>query len=136
MRVPGYDFKGTRYIAALVDLNKDGVQEAIVYFTDSCGSGGCDMLILSHQNGKYKVLMSAAVTRLPIRILNTKSNGWHDVAMQVAGGGIQGYEEILSFNGKSYSTSTTVSPEGKSNYGEVPGKILIPYSAKDQPLFP
>ena len=136
VRVPGYDFKGTRYIAAFVDLNKDGIQEAIVYFTDSCGSGGCDMLILAHQNGRYAALMSTAVTRLPIRVLNTESNGWHDVAMQVAGGGVQGYEEILSFDGKSDTTNTTVSPKGKSNYGEVPGKILIPYSAKDRPLFP
>lgn len=128
----------TRYSSAFVDLRNDGVQEVIVYLTGAawCGSGGCRMLILAPEGGTYRVITHTTVTRLPIRVLNTKTNGWHDLAVQVAGGGIQGFEAILAFNGKSYPENPSVAPARESPYGKLSGKVAIPSDARDQALYP
>ncbi len=100
--------KTTRYAAALVDLKDDGKQEAIVYFIGAnwCGSGGCSCLILAPDGSSYDVITQTSVTQLPIRVLSTKTNGWHDLAVGVAGGGIQpGYEARLRFDGSTYPTN-------------------------------
>jgi hypothetical protein len=78
VRDPYYDYKTTRYFAAFVNLRDDGPQQVIVYFTDrrSCGSSGCTTLILSPEGSSYKVVTSIPAARPPIRILDTKSNGW------------------------------------------------------------
>lgn len=85
---PHYDYKATRFIAAFVDLRDDGARQVIVYFTDLhfCGSGGCKTLILEPDGGSYTIVTSMTITRPPICILKTKSNGWHDISVFVAGG--------------------------------------------------
>jgi len=135
---PAYDDRTVRYVAAFVDLKDDGVRQAIVYFTDrdSCGSGGCATVILEPIGSSYKIVTELTIVRRPIRVLETKSNGWHDLGVIVAGGGIQmGYEAILPFDGKSYPTNPTVPPAKKSD-GKAKGIIVIAYDAKDVPLFP
>jgi hypothetical protein len=48
--------KTTKYLAAFVDLNGDGVNEAIVYVIGRswCGTGGCNMLILARDGNSWK----------------------------------------------------------------------------------
>lgn len=79
----------TEFFPAFVDLNDDGIKEAIVYLTgrDLCGSGGCSTLILVPKGSSYKVITRILITRPPIRVLTTKSNGWHDIAVQVGAEG-------------------------------------------------
>jgi len=127
----------TRYSSAFVDLKGDGTKEVIVYISGRawCGSGGCVALILIPEGTSYGVVTETTVTRLPIRILNTKSNGWHDISVVVAGGGIQpGYEAILSFDGKTYPSNPTVAPARRSS-GEIQGKIVLPVTAEEQLLY-
>jgi hypothetical protein len=134
---PFYDYKATRYISAFVNLKGDGTRQVIVYFTDkySCGSGGCTALILAPEGLSYKVITSITIARLPIRVLTTKSNGWHDISVWVHGGGVQpGYEAILSFDGKTYPRNPTV-PPARPLLKKVPGRVVIPYEAEDTPLF-
>ncbi len=78
----------TLYFAAFVDLKDDGTREAIVYLMNDgwCGSGGCTTLVLAPTNSSYKIVSKITITRPPIRVLVTKSNGWHDIAVQVQGG--------------------------------------------------
>lgn len=128
----------TRYSSALVDLKDDGTKETIVYLTgrDWCGSGGCVMLILVPEGKSFRIVTETTVTRLPIRVLESKSNGWHDISVVVAGGGIQpGYEAILSYDGETYPTNPTVPPARQSNQ-KTRGKTVIPTKASDQPLYP
>ncbi len=104
---------GLSYVAAFVDLRDDGTQEAIVYLTDrnSCGSGGCTTLVLEPIGSTFKVVTEMTITRRPIRVLKSKSNGWHDLSVIVAGGGIQAaYEAKLSFDGTTYPSNPTVPP--------------------------
>jgi len=131
--------KTTRYFTAFVDLKDDGKQEAIVYPTDStggwCGSAGCTTLVLVPNNSSYKIVSRIVTTRPPIRVLVTKSNGWHDLSVRVQGGGIlRAYEAKLSFNGKSYPFSPS-SPRAQRLVGKVAGQVLVPLGAEGTPLY-
>lgn len=127
----------TRYAAAFVDLKDDGEQDAVVYLIDSkwCGSGGCSCLILAPAGTSYKVITKTTVTRLPIRVLPTKTNGWHDLAVGVAGGGIQpGYEARLRFDGSTYPSNPTVPPALRLK-ADINGKTVIPAESAGIPLY-
>ena len=128
------DRTNTRYLSATADLNGDGKPETIVYIVSNtwCGSGGCTLLILTTQNAHYKVITRTTVTQLPVRLLPTKTNGWQDLAVFVAGGGIlPGYEAKLVFNGKTYPRNPTVGP-AKKLPPHTPGTTLIQQGTQSQ----
>ncbi len=114
------DRKLTRYDHALSDLNGDGRPEALVYAwqgreggrdVNLCGSGGCNLTVLSLTPTGYRVVSTISITRPPIRVLAGMSNGWHDLSVLVAGGGIQpGYRARLRFDGKGYPANPSVAP--------------------------
>lgn len=123
----------TRYSVALVDLNGDKRPEAVVYAmstsaggqqSDLCGSGGCDLYVLSLTPAGYRQISDISVTRAPIRVLPTTMHGWRDLGVTVAGGGIiKGYEAKLRFDGRSYPTNPTVPPALRLK--TTIGKVLI-----------
>lgn len=129
----------TRYSVALVDLNGDNRAEALVYAmstsaggqqSDLCGSGGCDLYVLSLTPAGYRQVSDISVSRAPIRVLPTITHGWRDLSVTVAGGGIiKGHEARLRFDGRSYPTNPTVSPALSLKI--TTGKVLI---ANDPPL--
>jgi len=125
------DDKTIQYSRAFVDLNGDGTLEVIVYITGqhSCGSGGCNTLILTPKDSSYRVVTSITITRPPIRVLTTKSNGWHDITVQVQGGGIvRAYEAKLSFNGKTYPHNPSI-PPARRLAEKVAGEEVVPVTA-------
>lgn len=129
--------KTTRYAAAFVNLNDSGKRQVIVYFTDrhSCGSGGCQTLILDPHGSSFKVITSLAIGWPPIRVLNATTNGWHDIALWVRGGGIRpGYEARLQFDGNTYPRNPSVPPALPLS-GTVAGTVVIPASPKITPLY-
>jgi hypothetical protein len=68
-------------------------------------------------------------------VLNTKSNGWHDISVVVAGGGIQpGYEAVLSFDGKTYPSNPSTPPARRLD-GKAEGEIVIPVKVESTPLY-
>jgi len=67
-------------------------------------------------------------------MLNTKSNGWHDISVVVAGGGIAGYEAILPFDGKTYPSNPSVPPARRS-IEKIQGETVISVTAQEQPLY-
>ena len=50
-----------------------------------CGSGGCPTLILEREADSYKVVTRTTVTRPPIKVLPTISNGWRSISVWVQG---------------------------------------------------
>jgi hypothetical protein len=129
--------RSTRYSSAIVDLKEDGAKEVIVYITGRtwCGSGGCRMLILAPEGTSYRVVTETTITRPPIRVLTTKSNGWHDISVVVAGGGIQpGYEAILAFDGSTYPSNPSM-PPARQLEGKAAGKIVIPVKVEGTSLY-
>jgi hypothetical protein len=129
------DREPTRYTSAFVDLKDDGSKEVVVYVTGDfwCGSGGCMTLILEHKGSSFKVVSKMMTTLLPIRALTTKSNGWHDISVMArvwyGEGNVYSREQKLSFNGKSYRTSTQRSVE------KLAGEVVIPATEEGTPLY-
>ncbi len=119
--------KSPSYKMAFIDLNDDGVLEAVVYLMGEnwCGSGGCTTLILKKSKCSWKVVSKITLTHLPIRALADHHNGWHDLGVWVQGGGIiEGYEADLKFNGLRYPTNPTVLPARQLNLVSQ-GSVLI-----------
>jgi len=94
------------------------------------------MLILAPEGASsFKVVTKTTITRLPIRVLATKSNGWHDISVVAAGGGVQpGYDAILSFDGKTYPSNPSTSPAGRLE-GKVEGKTVMPVTTEGKLLY-
>lgn len=127
----------TRFTSALVDLKDDGTKEVIVYLSGRgwCGSGGCVMLTLAPDGGSYRVVTKTTVTRLPIRVLTTKSNGWHDITVIARINGIELlYEAVLVFDGKTYPSNPTVLPAHRLS-GQVQGRVVITATTKDHGVY-
>jgi hypothetical protein len=122
---------------AFVDLNNDGIQEAIVYVLgDWCGSGGCTTFILERQDASYRVVSKITITQLPIRVLVNRSHGWRSIGVGVQGGGIQpGYEAELRFDGKSYPTNPSVAPAQRMG-PDRSGDVVISSRSEKKPLYP
>jgi hypothetical protein len=130
------DDKDTRYVATFRDLNGDGIPEALVYLQgrDSCGSGGCNLLILQRAGNSWKVVTTMTITNPPIRVLNNTVKGWHSLGVWVAGGGIRsGYEAEMRFNGTKYPGNPSVPPAIKTK-SDSPGEVVIRSSANAKPL--
>jgi hypothetical protein len=125
-----------RYVAAFVDLNDDGVKEVIVHVTcqSLCGTGGCPTLVLVPIQSSFRIVSRIPITRPPIRVLERKSNGWHDLTVSVQGGGIQpGYEADLPFDGENYATNPTVPPARRLS-AKTAGRVVISDKAIGTPL--
>ena len=108
----------TRYAFALADLNGDGRPEALVYplandeaaaqglEANLCGSGGCNLYVLALTPAGYRRITAVSIVQLPVRVLPTRSHGWNDLGVRVAGGGIlPGYEARLRFDGRRYPSN-------------------------------
>ncbi len=127
----------TRYIAVFRDLNGDGVPEALAYLVGNewCGSGGCTLFILSKNETSWKIVSRITITRPPVRMLQAVSNGWHDLGVQVGGGGIrQPYEAEIPFNGKKYASNPTAPPAHRASKNAV-GEVVIPSLEAAKALF-
>lgn len=101
------------FLSAETDLNGDGRDEVVVHVTsrDYCGSGGCVTLVLQRTGQGYRTVMRASVTRPPIRVLETRHQGWKDIGVTVSGGGAgPAYEAALAFDGRRYPSNPTTPP--------------------------
>ncbi len=126
-----------RVSVATVDLLGNGTQETLVYLRsqDWCGTGGCPLLVLRRDGASFKVMSKTTITRLPILILPTRSHGWSDLGVTVAGGGVmRAYVARLPFDGSGYSRNPTMPPARRVR--DLHGAIVIPADDPGEPLFP
>jgi hypothetical protein len=127
----------TRYAVAWVDLNGDGRDEAVVRIMSRgfCGSGGCMLYILSPRGRGWSMVGRTTITHPPIRVTNSRSHGWRDISVFVAGGGIiPGYHALLPFDGRIYPFNPSMAPARRLGT-QVSGRILISQEDRGQPLF-
>lgn len=88
-------------------------RQVIVYLAGPgwCGTGGCTALLLDPKGTTFTVIDRFTLARLPIRVLPSTTNGWHDIAMPVEGGGAIGeHLAILRFNGREYPNNPSMAP--------------------------
>ncbi|MGB7998927.1 MAG: hypothetical protein WCF60_02305 [Anaerobacillus sp.] len=101
-----------RYYYNRIDLNGDQTPETFVYLVGPsvCGTGGFSGLLLEEKDGDYSVKSRFSLVRTPVIIQNETTNGWKNIVMYVAGGGIEpGYHQ-LKFDGESYPSDPSVEP--------------------------
>jgi hypothetical protein len=124
------------YFSAFVNLNAGSSPQVIVYVTGPgwCGSGGCTLLILAPEHSSWKVVTRTDIIRPPIRMLRSKTNGWHDLSVFFQGGGVQpqsGYTAKLKFDGKTYAGGEVPRLSGK-----IVGEVVVPTNAQGTLLYP
>ena len=89
-----------------------------------CGTGGCTTLILAPRDSGYELVTKITITRRPIRVLDSKTNGWRDLSVIVGGGGISPYEAKLPFDGKTYPSNPSMPPALRID-AETAGKVVL-----------
>lgn len=107
------------------DLDFDAVDEAIVLLSgrDWCGSGGCKLLVLRPEIEDYQVIMLSTVTRPPIGVLGSYTNGFRDIVVHVGGGGRPFEPVVMRFDGRMYPANPTV--DGQAMPANAKAKVLI-----------
>ncbi len=130
------DYPDTRYAVGWADLNGDGRPEALVYMMSGnhCGSGGCTLYIYTPEQGSFYQHGSMSVTNLPIRALNSRTRGWRDLSVAVAGGGERGRTVLVPHGRITYADNPTVAP-ARTLPRDPPGIVVIGINARPRPLF-
>jgi hypothetical protein len=97
---------------ALIDLNGDGRQDALVLMQNSywCGSGGCTMLVFKGTKSGFKFVSSSTLIRGPVLVSATKTHGWRDLIVEVSGGGMAAKQVALKYTGKKYPRNPSTLP--------------------------
>jgi len=134
-----------QFAVAFVDLNGDGVDEAVVYGPQSsgpdgwCGTGGCGIGIFVRQGRSYRLKSSTSIGWPPVGVLKTSHYGWRDLTVFDAGGGEpHPHSVVLQFNGSRYPYNPTVPPAFPLGKG-TSQKVLIradPSGSRWVTLFP
>lgn len=128
-------FPDTRYAHGWADLNGDGRPEAFVYLMSGnyCGSGGCDLFVYRPEQGSFYQVTRTSVTQPPVRVLNSRNEGWRDIAVGVSGGGARARTVILQFRGYGYPGNPTT--DGTTARGTPAGRVVIAATDRGRPLF-
>jgi len=113
------------YQSSEFDLDGDGAPETLVYLRmpTRCGSGGCRLLVLARDDHGFAEVARTTVTRLPVGVLDTSTNGWRDLWVTVGGGGMPAGRRKLAFDGASYPSNPTVPPAATVHAGA--GQTLL-----------
>lgn len=121
------------YAVAWHDLNGDGADEAIVHLYSSyfCGSGGCNTFVLTPAGPMWSEVGNISVSRMPIGVADTSTNGWQDLTISVSGGGRESGVALLKFDGETYPSNPTVAP---AEAAESIGTELLPAEPEMTPL--
>jgi len=108
----GTDVGDARYFDASVDLDGDGTAEKLVYLAGPmmCGTGGCPLYVFTPGADGYRLVSRLSVVQLPVRLSPRSSQGWRNLVVHVAGGGMPAADVELEFDGTSYPANPTVEP--------------------------
>ena len=111
----------TRYRAGDIDLDGDGIDETLLYIgsRNFCGSGGCDLYVMRMTTAGVEVLSRSTITRLPIGVMDTSTNGMRDIAVNVGGGGLDPGIRVLRFDGEGYPLNPTTDGVPADSLGEI-----------------
>ncbi|HEV7660849.1 MAG TPA: hypothetical protein VGO55_13505 [Allosphingosinicella sp.] len=130
------EWPDTSYLAAFADLNGDGRDEALVSLQSGmfCGSGGCALYVYTPAGASWRQVAELTIVNAPVRLLNTRSRGWRDLAVTVRGGGIHIPREArMRFDGRTYASNPSLAPRLRRG---TPGRVLIGEPQRSRRLFP
>jgi hypothetical protein len=95
-----------QHALAEIDLDGDGLQDAVVLLTDKefCGSGGCTLEVFKGTHAGLHFVSGTTLVLPPILVLPTKSHGWRTL---ITGSRYIGHAR-LDFNGHRYPVSASL----------------------------
>lgn len=114
LRARNSDAGDLRYAFAPVDLDGDGAEEVLAYVVgpNVCGSGGCNLYVLTPDGDDWRTVTRTTVTQTPIGVLETSTGGWRDLVVSVGGGGMDAGWIKLAWDGDGYPENPTAVPAG------------------------
>ena len=101
------------FVARTVDGGDAHPRITLAWLADPhwCGSGGCTLVVAESKPEGAVLLGRTTITRPPIRVLTSRTNGMPDLGVVVCGGGImECYEAVLPFDGRRYASNPTLPP--------------------------
>lgn len=115
------------FVTRTIDGGEAHPRITLAYMVDRdwCGSGGCTLLIFESGPAEVVQLGRITITRPPIRVLTTRTNGMPDLAVTICGGGItECGEAVLPFDGQRYASNPTMPPAHRPRTPPE-GKVVI-----------
>jgi peptidoglycan hydrolase-like protein with peptidoglycan-binding domain len=102
-----------RYMFQSLDFDGTGPQGILLVHligSQVCGTGGCTMLVLQAVENGYRVISRIPAVQQPVIISTQRTNGYPDLIVYTAGGGLVPAYRRLQFNGSNYPTNLTGAP--------------------------
>lgn len=101
---------GQTYKTEYIDLNNDGIKDALVLMNtpDWCGTGGCSLFVFQGGEEKFQFVSQSSLINQPFTISETQTNGWRDLVVEVSGGGAKAETVALKFDGKVYPSNPSL----------------------------
>ncbi|MEP2103896.1 hypothetical protein [Parasphingorhabdus sp.] len=124
-------FTKNRVLVGLAELRPNH-SDVIAYVSGQnyCGTGGCKGFIFKDKSmgsarPEYSLIARIRPARLPIVSLKTFKNGWAEMGVAVAGGGIsKPHIGTLSFDGVSFDSNPTLSNARHISEDEIKSVII------------
>lgn len=109
------DYAEAAYAYALFDLNGDGSDEIVARVAVSrwfCGAtGGCPLIVLTREGDGWRHVGHVTITKLPVGVLETSTNGWRDLVSRAAAGAFDSHWfRRIPFQGETYAANPTAPP--------------------------
>ena len=95
-----------RYRQALVELNGDGIDDAVVLHQagPGCGPGGCELLVFRGSRDGYYLVSRTGSVKAPVSVARTRTNGWAELIVDSPGIG----EVLVVFETYGYSANAAL----------------------------
>jgi hypothetical protein len=112
VQIPPVDPQSYDFTFGLVDIDGDGIPDAIVSLRGphNCGSGGCKLEIFRGTRQGFKFISGSTISREPVQILAEKRFGWHSFTVSVSGGGAKPCNAVMRLDGQKYLINPSLAP--------------------------
>ncbi len=122
----------TTYRYAKVDLNSDGVPEAIVHLSGStfCGTGGCTTLIFKQLGNQYQLVSRIPTSHAPIIVLENTTNSWRDLIVYTR----DAVPNLVKFGEEGYGDKIALEPSADLSGTYLFAKKYREYEGLEFPL--
>jgi len=101
------------YKTAGVDLNGDGIYEAIVLFEgkDWCAKTGCSLAVFQKFSHGFRPISRTVRVKAPVDVSANATNAYRDLLVQTGGGSAPERRVRLQFTGSEYSRNAMLQVE-------------------------